>query len=146
MSNIESLQQKLDNLKAKIDNQTNLINNMNRKKEKLISEMKNLENVYNSMVKEENYKKIMKENMEKKENNIVFIKLEFYLLNVTDYYETSLESCEVYNNLRDAIGNDINWELPGKNLDEDYFPIGKDVLFVKKDCSSISKMILKKFL
>ena len=95
--------------------------------------------------KEENYKNIMEENLKECKKNVIFIKLNFELYNPSCEYEAILSSCEVYNNIKDAMNNEINWKTPGNNLNEDIFPVQKDVLFIRR-FSNQSGMILKKYL
>jgi len=87
----------------------------------------------------------MEENLKEDKNNVVFIKLDFELYNPSGEYEAILSSCEVYNNIKGAMNNEINWKTPGNNLNEDIFPVQKDVLFIRR-FSNQSGMILKKYL
>lgn len=145
MNNMEIVKQKLNSVKEKIDKHNYTINCMNKENEKLRSEIKKLEKEYNTMLEEENIKNIMEENIKEDKNNVVFIKLDFELYNSSGDYEAILSSCEVYNNIKDAMNNEINWKTPGHNLNEDIFPVQKDVLFIRRS-SYESWMILKKYL
>jgi vacuolar-type H+-ATPase catalytic subunit A/Vma1 len=149
MSEIEILSKKIDEMKCEMKNNNITIKNFISKNQKLNNDLKELENNYKKILEEEQKNNHINKLLSYDKNNeetkkVVYIKLTFDLKYEGDNHYSILDKCETYNNIKDAMGDFMNWKKPDISMDIDDFPIQKDVVLCRYEGLYSTLMILKK--